>query len=249
MNKAAALFQGWPETMVWSCLQGCMGQVLVEGGEEPASAAALIGDFAFFAGRPDRALAQKADASILVPGDQGWACLLEEVWGAKIIPWTRYATEKDPSSFCRAKLEGYAGPPTGFELRPMDGALYTQAMKEDWSRDLCALFEDGLDYEARGIGVAVLCGGELVAGASSYAVYRDGIEIEIDTRPDQRGKGLATACGARLILDCLDRGLYPSWDAHDKRSAHLAQKLGYRLAGAYRAYLNMERPAPGLPVP
>lgn len=183
------------------------------------------------------------------PGDQGWACLLEEVWGAKIIPWTRYATEKDPSSFCRAKLEGYAGPPTGFELRPMDGALYTQAMKEDWSRDLCALFEDGLDYEARGIGVAVLCGGELVAGASSYAVYRDGIEIEIDTRPDQRGKGLATACGARLILDCLDRGLYPSWDAHDKRSAHLAQKLGYRLAGAYRAYLNMERPAPGLPVP
>lgn len=97
--------------------------------------------------------------------------------------------------------------------------------------------------------MAVLCGGELVAGASSYAVYRDGIEIEIDTRPDQRGKGLATACGARLILDCLDRGLYPSWDAHDKRSAHLAQKLGYRLAGAYRAYLNMERPAPGLPVP
>ena len=64
--------------MVWSCLQGCMGQVLVEGGEEPASAAALIGDFAFFAGRPDRALAQKAEASILVPGDQGWACLLED---------------------------------------------------------------------------------------------------------------------------------------------------------------------------
>lgn len=48
MNKAAALFQGWPETMVWSCLQGCMGQVLVEGGEEPASAAALIGDFCLF---------------------------------------------------------------------------------------------------------------------------------------------------------------------------------------------------------
>lgn len=148
-----------------------------------------------------------------------------------------------------AKLEGYAGPPTGFELRPMDGALYTQAMKEDWSRDLCALFEDGLDYEARGIGVAVLCGGELVAGASSTPYTGTGLEIEIDTRPDQRGKGLATACGARLILDCLDRGLYPSWDAHDKRSAHLAQKLGYRLAGAYRAYLNMERPAPGLPVP
>lgn len=51
-----------------------------------------------------------------------------------------------------------------------------------------------------------------------------------------RGRGLATACGARLILDCLERGLYPNWDAHDSRSLHLAEKLGYRLDHPYRAY-------------
>ena len=62
---------------------------------------------------------------------------------------------------------------------------------------------------------------ELVAGASSYTVYDGGIEIQIDTQLKHRRKGLAAACGAKLILECLERGLYPSWDAHDRRSAAL----------------------------
>ena len=59
----------------------------------------------------------------------------------------------------------------------------------------------------------------------------------IDTRPDLRRRGLALSCGARLILTCLDQGLLPSWDAHDRRSAALAEKLGYRLDRPYPAYL------------
>lgn len=56
-------------------------------------------------------------------------------------------------------------------------------------------------------------------------------------RPDLRRRGLALSCGARLILTCLDQGLLPSWDAHDRRSAALAEKLGYRLDRPYPAYL------------
>ena len=41
-------------------------------------------------------------------------------------------------------------------------------------------------------------------------------------------RGLATACGAQLILTALDRGLYPSWDAYDRRSVALAEKLGLK---------------------
>ena len=54
---------------------------------------------------------------------------------------------------------------------------------------------------------------------------------------DLRRRGLALSCGARLILTCLDQGLLPSWDAHDRRSAALAEKLGYRLDRPYPAYL------------
>ena len=79
-------------------------------------------------------------------------------------------------------------------------------------------------------------GGLPLAGAASYAVCDGAIEIEIDTRPDFRRLGLATACGGKLILECLQRGLYPGWDAHDRRSLALAEKLGYRLAHPYTAY-------------
>ena len=75
-----------------------------------------------------------------------------------------------------------------------------------------------------------------MSGASSYTVYQEGIEIEIGTRQDYRRKGLASVCGARLILECMERGLYPSWDAQNLWSVKLAEKLGYHFDRAYPAY-------------
>ena len=49
-KKAAPLFEGWQETMIWSCLQKVMGSIYVDSPENPASAMALLGDFCFFAG-------------------------------------------------------------------------------------------------------------------------------------------------------------------------------------------------------
>lgn len=86
------------------------------------------------------------------------------------------------------------------------------------------------------LGAVILKDGHPVSGASSYSGYQGGIEIEIDTREDYRRKGLATVCGAKLILECLDRGWYPSWDAQNKWSVALAQKLGYHYDREYTAY-------------
>ncbi|MPM74420.1 hypothetical protein SDC9_121408 [bioreactor metagenome] len=54
--------------------------------------------------------------------------------------------------------------------------------------------------------------------------------------PEYRQRGLATVCGARLILEALKRGLYPSWDAFDLRSVALAEKLGYHVDHPYAMY-------------
>ena len=67
-------------------------------------------------------------------------------------------------------------------------------------------------------------------------MYNGGIEIEIATRKDYRRKGLATICGARIILECMDRNLYPSWDAQNKWSVALAEKLGYHYERTYPAF-------------
>lgn len=237
LKKIAPLFDGWDEAMVWSCLQGCMGYTLADNDEHPTAAQIVVGDFCFLAGTPCRNLVEQANASLLIPRTEDWRPLIESVWGNRVELTQRYAIKKEPQVFDVPKLTRFVEELSpGYTLSPIDERIYAAVMREDWSRDLCSQFEDSADYARRGLGFVALYQGYPVAGASSYAVYRGGIEIEIDTKEEFRRQGLATACGARLILECLKRGLYPSWDAHDLRSVALAEKLGYHRGQPYPVY-------------
>ena len=118
----------------------------------------------------------------------------------------------------------------------MDEPLFWQCREIGWCRDWVAQYEDYGQYKRYGLGAVIMKDGEPVSGASSYSGYRGGIEIEIVTREDFRRRGFAYICGARLILECLDRGWYPNWDAQNKWSVALAQKLGYHFDHEYTAY-------------
>ena len=228
------LFAGWEAPMVRACLQGSMGRVQTLGKD---CALASIGDFCFLAGEPSPELLTAADAPILVPGSAGWEALIREVLGERAVPFTRYATRRKPENFRRDRLIHFTRSlPHGFAIHPIGREIYFTLMEKEWAWDLCGCFADASDFLERGLGFVVTQGGMLVAGASSYAACDGAIEIEIDTRPDFRRLGLASACGARLILECLTRGIYPGWDAHDRRSLALAEKLGYRLDHPYTAY-------------
>lgn len=240
---AAPMFEGWQETLIWSCLQGVMGHLYGDDRDNPRSAMAMLGDFCFLAGRPCRELLAfrpqwcRQDFMILVPRDKGWAELIREYYGQGAKRVTRYAMKKEPEAFEEGKLQEMARRlPPGYTLELMDERSYELCRGEDWSRDLVSQFADYSAYRERGLGVVAQKEGVPVAGASSYGAYQGGIEIEIDTRPDQRRRGLASACGARLILECRQRGLYPSWDAQNLWSVRLAEKLGYHFAYEYDAY-------------
>ena len=49
-DAVAALFEGWEETLIWSCLSGSMGKIYADDAAHPRCAAAIIGDFSFLAG-------------------------------------------------------------------------------------------------------------------------------------------------------------------------------------------------------
>lgn len=220
--------------MVRACLQGRMGRVQTLGKD---CALASIGDFCFLAGEPSLELLTAADAPILVPGSAGWEALIREVLGERAVPFTRYATRRKPENFRRDRLIHFTRSlPHGFAIHPIGREIYFTLMEGEWAWDLRGCFAGASDFLERGLGFVVTQGGMLVAGASSYAACDGAIEIEIDTRPDFRRLGLASACGARLILECLDRGLYPSWDAIDLRSVALAEKLGYHRGEEYTTY-------------
>ena len=117
-SSAAALFAGWPETMILSCLQGHMGTLSAN--HDDTAAAITIGDFCFLAGVPDAALVRAAAAPILVPRTGDWNGLIEGIYRRRVRPHTRYATEKNPEHLCPARLRELASVPEGFELFPID---------------------------------------------------------------------------------------------------------------------------------
>lgn len=236
------IFGAWDETLIWSCLQGVMGEIYTNQPENDA-AMAWLGDFLFFAGKPSEELVRykpencDQDFIIMVPQNDEWAKLIEKCYGEMATRVLRYAIKKEKDVFDKRRLQqAILQLPEGYELKFLDEDAYTLCRKCKWANDLVSQFKDYETYRKLGLGVVVQKDGELVAGASSYSRYNDGIEIEIDTREDHRRKGLAYACGAKLILECLERGLYPSWDAQNMHSVGLAEKLGYHYSHAYTAY-------------
>lgn len=240
-KKVAGLFEGWQESFIYSYLQGCMGECYVDHNENPKSAQIIIADFIFYAGIPDVELIQNIhrDFCIAVPQTEEWSSLIEEVYGKQAIRQERYALLKEKNIFDKNYLEDIVQQlEKPYQLKNIDANLYNQILSSSYQpfHDLCSQFASYEYYLKHGLGVVIVCHGEIVAGASSYIYYQDGIEIEIDTHKDYRHQGLATICGAKLILECLDKNLYPSWDAHNQISLALAEKLGYHFDKSYHVY-------------
>ena len=147
------LFAGWEAPMVQACLQGRMGRVQTLGKD---SALASIGDFCFLAGEPSPELLTAADAPILVPGSAGWEALIREVLGERAVPFTRYATCREPENFRRDRLIHFTRSlPHGFSIHPIGREIYFTLMEEEWAWDLCGCFAGASDFLERGLGFVV----------------------------------------------------------------------------------------------
>ena len=251
VQKAAVLFRDEEgtvkETLILSALQGLMGTLKGDDPDNPQTVRSIVGDLAFLAGEADNDAAKELIRTANVPllaaisgtaeQQERWAEQLDAVL-PESRRTTRYAIKKEPDVFDREKLRGYLDLlPEGFQLVQIDAQWYSVCMQEEWSCDFVSSFPDADAYEKNGLGFLILNeAGQPVAGASSYSYYNGGIEIEIDTHIDYRRRKLALIVGARLILACLERGLYPSWDAANLASVALSEKLGYHLEHPYTAW-------------
>ena len=121
--------------------------------------------------------------------------------------------------------------PEGYRLAGMDEAAFEQHP-----------FSHGENYScwgafrAEGSGAAVDYGGEIVAAASSFLSLDGEVEMDISTKEAHRRKNLATACAARMLEDCMERGITVHWDAQNDISRHLAEKFGFEVETEYSVY-------------
>ncbi len=121
--------------------------------------------------------------------------------------------------------------PEGYRIAAMDEAAFRQHP-----------FSHGKNYSsyetfrAEGAGAVAYAGGEIVASASSYLSLEGEAEMDIFTLEAHRGKGLASACAARMLQDCREKGIIVHWDAQNEISRHLAEKFGFETETEYAVY-------------
>lgn len=217
-------------------LSGEFGRLWVDDAAQP-SIVHLHLDFHFLAGdagaRAAAAIVRSLPDRLALNAGPAWLPALRAAYGEALTAYGRVSFRTPPRD--RSRLAALAGSlPAGYAL-----ASVTAANVERFAAFESTLVENFRDLDhflARGIGFAVEHGGTIVAGCSSFARTDEMVEVEIDTAPEHRRRGVATAAGAALALHCLEHELEPHWDAANEESAALARKLGFGAPHEYTAW-------------
>ena len=199
----------------------------------------LSGFFGYFAGdatgNAAREAAKFAVNHMVMPSSDGWAELLESVYGEKAIRIKRYryTTEGLNTAHLDKLLQQSS---VRERVRRIDLTLLQKSLSSDDNYIGIDDFDSPEDFIARGVGFCVQENGEIIGVAYSSLVCSKGIEVSIVVHPDHRQQGMATALSCCLLKHCLERGLKPNWDAANEESDGLARKLGYTFVETYQAY-------------
>ncbi|WP_449449151.1 HAD-IA family hydrolase [Streptococcus suis] len=213
MRRVASLFGDWPEAIIWTCLEGRMGQIHVDNTQSPQSALALYGRqsfFGFLAGKPNVDLLKMCEGKdiILVPQNQSWSDLIEGTYGDRIRSFTRYATKKD-TSFDLGHLQKLIDALSEeFDLKVIDRNLYDACLVEDWSRDLAGIQETyeqfGLPFDREEVRKYILrysVKDLLVRDADKYGLDSDELNRVRATSLKEKNTQIPLMAGAAEILD------------------------------------------------
>ncbi len=237
-SKVEHLFNNWPFPK-WNEVMNQKVEIYVDNPDSPKSAVGFLGRWAYCVGEPNKKLITRKQKEWfgLFPQNGKWERLIKECY-PEGIGCTRYAIHHD-ANFDKAHLRSLIDAlPEGYEIKKIDSKIYDLCKKtsDEDVEEMNSWFKSKKAFLEIGLGYAVLKDGKVVGGASTAYRFPMGIDIEIDIDKKHRRKGLASAVAATLILDCLDRGWKPTWDAANMKSVGLAQKLGYTFSHSYRCY-------------
>ena len=221
-------------------IEGQMGKAFVDDLASPSAYCIVIGPFWYFAGAarsPGGRQMMRAFPryNLLMPSPPDWVDLAKEIFGQHLQPFTRYTfsaagLSQEHLTALLQKSEYSA------RVVRIDAEVAEQmAVQEDGFLDLSD-FDSVQDFTERGIGFTIRDGQKFMGVAYSSLVCSTGIEVSVFIDEPYRQKGVATAISSKLMLECLQRGLRPNWDAANPESCKLAERLGFSMIETYDSY-------------
>lgn len=229
MNKIKYMFNDIKFYMGKSVLDGLMGEAYTDNLETPTIAYLLVRQYCFINGDSKSELAKQVLKTIpntckRIIANSDWNDIIESTYN-NFEKNKRYSLKKEKNIFDKQQLQEFSEILNNeYEIKVIEEKIY-DLIKDDNKDPLDMKITD--DYLNRGIGVCCFRDDEIVGICSSNIIYKDGIEINIRVKEGYKHKGIGTAMASKLILMCLEKGIYPSWDAANLTSLQLAKKLGY----------------------
>lgn len=224
--------------MAKTATQGYMGEVYVDNLEKVNFSFAMFGKFVYVDGNPNSEFAENALSQIndfrIIIANENWFELIEKVFHSNIEKSVRYSIKKD-TKFDKELLKKYVESlDAKYAIQKIDSELYERIQQTD---SFVTNLKMSDEYEKYGIGFCAIDRENKIVGlVTSNAIYENSIEINLKVDEAERRKGIATAISSKLILECLEKNIYPSWDAANMNSVNLARKLGYEYDSEYRIY-------------
>lgn len=240
--KIKPMFNGFYDSLMFSYFDGIFGKAYCDNINAPTCAVIVSGDFYFIAGNTEygsevKSLMENNSYAVAVPDSREWIAALNSC-GRKMTPVSRFHTMPPENGFDIAVLKKRTERISLFpeyKLETINKEYYCKALQEDWSRSFVSNFKDHEDYSEHGFGYIITYNGKLISGTSTYSYYDGGVEIEVSTHEQFRLKGLAQITASAFLQECARRGLTPHWDARNRTSLSIAQKMGFVFKDEYPA--------------
>lgn len=249
MHQIKHFFKETKYHMGRTVLEGYMGEAYTDNKEKPNFAVLFCRRYCFINGDCQSKEAEKFLKSLdssyrVIIADSSWYPLIEKVFQGHYEKNKRYALKEDGNKFEVKQLEENSKLlDKKYVIKEINEAIYKtiqknkeMARKENADPDDLRFLNLTDNYLEQGIGVCCFDKDEIIGICGSSIIYSKSIEINIKVKEEYHKQHIATVMASQLILRCLEKGIYPSWDAANLNSLGLAKKLGYQYDSEYEIY-------------
>lgn len=181
-------------------------------------------------------IARHGDGAYIIPTSESWIDWLVENIDCRYRNFSRYLLAFNGVEN-RALLEELNGAlEEGLNIDNVRPDDYDALLKDMWSEDFAACFDNRDEFAKDATGYMVYKDGVAVSGCMGRSYGKEFMELVFATNPEYRRRNLALTAASNVSLYLDDEKINPYIDVRNQHSVELASRLGFEFIKEYQVY-------------